>query len=84
MLNRIYTIIDANIMIVLSMFLLLALIIGQVNLITGILVYCMWFVFGFISFQKGYEQKVDEEMTRYYKEKVNQEFNKINNEISNN
>ena len=56
MLNRIYTIIDANIR----------------------------FVFGFISFQRGYEQKVDEEMTRYYKEKVNQEFNKINNEISNN
>ena len=84
MLNRIYTIIDTNIMIVLSMFLLLALIIGQVNLITGILVYCMWLVFGFISFQRGYEQKVDEEMTRYYKEKVNQEFNKINNEISNN
>ena len=45
MLNRIYTIIDTNIMIVLSMFLLLALIVGQVNLITGILVYCIWFYF---------------------------------------
>ena len=71
-------------MIILSVFLLLALIIGKVDLITGILIYCMWFYFGFISFQRGYSQIVDEEMTKYYRQKVDEEYNKVNNEISNN
>ena len=84
MLNKIINIIEYNIMIILSVFLLLALIIGKVDLITGILIHCMWFIFGFISFQRGYEQKVDEEMTLYYRQKIDKEYNKTNNEISNN
>ena len=84
MLNKIINLIEYNIMIILSVFLLLALIIGKVDLITGILIYCMWFYFGFVSFQKGYSQIVDEEMTKYYRQKVDEEYNKVNNEISNN
>ena len=84
MLNKVINLIEYNIMIILSVFLLLALIIGKVDLITGILIYCMWFYFGFVSFQKGYSQIVDEEMTKYYRQKVDEEYNKINNEISNN
>lgn len=84
MLNKIINILEYNVMIILSVFLLLALIIGKVDLITGILIYCMWFYFGFISFQRGYSQIVDEEMTKYYRQKVDEEYNKVNNEISNN
>ena len=84
MLNKVINLIEYNVMIILSVFLLLALIIGQVNIITSILIYCMWFYFGFISFQRGYSQIVDEEMTKYYRQKVDEEYNKINNEISNN
>ena len=84
MLNKVINLIEYNVMIILSVFLLLALIIGQVNIITSILIYCMWFYFGFVSFQKGYSQIVDEEMTKYYRQKVYEEYNKINNEISNN
>ena len=84
MLNKIINILEYNVMIILSVFLLLALIIGQVNIITSILIYCMWFYFGFISFQRGYIQIVDEEMTKYYRQKVDEEYNKVNNEISNN
>ena len=84
MLNKAINLIEYNVMIILSVFLLLALIIGQVNIITSILIYCMWFYFGFVSFQKGYSQIVDEEMTKYYRQKVDEEYNKINNEISNN
>tara|TARA_R100001224_G_C3903631_1_gene109406 strand:+ start:214 stop:468 length:255 start_codon:yes stop_codon:yes gene_type:complete len=84
MLNKIINILEYNVMIILSVFLLLALIIGQVNIITSILIYCMWFYFGFISFQRGYSQIVDEEMTKYYRQKVDEEYNKVNNEISNN
>ena len=84
MLNKVINLIEYNVMIILSVFLLLALIIGQVNIITSILIYCMWFYFGFISFQRGYSQIVDEEMTKYYRQKVDEEYNKVNNEISNN
>ena len=84
MINKIKNILEYNVMIILSVFLLLALIIGQVNIITSILIYCMWFYFGFISFQRGYSQIVDEEMTKYYRQKVDEEYNKVNNEISNN
>tara|TARA_R100000234_G_C5001551_1_gene180543 strand:- start:3037 stop:3252 length:216 start_codon:yes stop_codon:yes gene_type:complete len=71
-------------MLILSTFLLFALFVGEVDIITSILIYCMWFTFGFISFQRGYEQKVDEEMTIYYRQKIDKEYNKTNNEISNN
>ena len=71
-------------MLILSTFLLFALFVGEVDIITSILIYCMWFTFGFISFQRGYEQKVDEEMTIYYRQKIDKEYNKINTEISNN
>jgi len=84
MLNKVINLIEYNVMIILSVFLLLALIIGQVNIITSILIFCMWFYFGFISFQRGYSQIVDEEMTKYYRQKVDEEYNKVNNEISNN
>ena len=84
MLNKVINLIEYNVMIILSVFLLFALIIGKVDLITSILIYCMWFYFGFVSFQKGYSQIVDEEMTKYYRQKVDEEYNKINNEISNN
>ena len=77
MLNKIINILEYNVMIILSVFLLLALIIGQVNIITSILIYCMWFYFGFISFQRGYSQIVDEEMTKYYRQKVDEEYNNI-------
>jgi hypothetical protein len=43
----------------------------------------MWFTFGFVSFQRGYEQRIDEEMAKYYRQKVEEEYNKTN-EISNN
>ena len=71
-------------MLILSTFLLFALFVGEVDIITSILIYCMWFTFGFISSQRGYEQKVDEEMTLYYRQKIDKEYNKTNNEISNN
>jgi len=84
MLNKVINLIEYNIMIILSIFMFCTLVIGQIDLITGILIYCMWFYFGFVSFQKGYSQIVDEEMTKYYRQKVDEEYNKINNEISNN
>jgi len=82
--NQIQYIIHKNIMLILSTFLLFALFVGEVDIITSILIYCMWFTFGFISFQRGYEQKIDEEMTLYYRQKIDKEYNKTNNEISNN
>ena len=84
MLNKIINTLEYNIMIILTTLLLIALYVGEVNIITSILIFCMWFYFGFISFQRGYSQIVDEEMTKYYRQKVDQEYNKINNEISNN
>ncbi len=84
MLNIIQYLIHKNIMIILSLFLLFALFVGKVDIITSILVFSMWFTFGFISFQRGSDKKLDEEMTKYYRQKVDQEYNKINNEISNN
>ena len=84
MLNKIINILEYNVMIILSVFLLLALIIGQVNIITSILIYCMGFYFGLISLHSGYSQIVDVEMTKYYRQKVDEEYNKVNNEISNN
>tara|TARA_R100000008_G_scaffold44245_1_gene25713 strand:- start:763 stop:999 length:237 start_codon:yes stop_codon:yes gene_type:complete len=77
MISKIINLIEYNILIVLSLFLLVALVIGKVDIITSILIYCMWFYFGFISFQKGYSQIVDEEMTKYYRQKVDEEYNNI-------
>jgi|TARA_B100000085_G_scaffold261882_1_gene266599 Ca2+/Na+ antiporter len=76
-------IIYKNILLILSTFLLFALFVGKVDIITSILIYCMWFTFGFVSFQRGYEQRIDEEMAKYYRQKVEEEYNKTN-EISNN
>ena len=76
-------IIYKNILLILSTFLLFALLAGKVDIITSILIYCMWFTFGFVSFQRGYEQIIDEEMAKYYRQKVEEEYNKTN-EISNN
>ena len=53
MLNKIINTIEYNIMIILSVFLLLALIIGKVDLITSILIYCMWFLFWFYFISEG-------------------------------
>ncbi len=77
MISKIINLIEYNILIVLSLFLLIALAVGKVDIITSILIFCMWFYFGFISFQKGYSQIVDEEMTKYYRQKVDEEYNNI-------
>ncbi len=77
MISKIINLIEYNILIVLSLFLLVALAVGKVDIITSILIFCMWFYFGFISFQKGYSQIVDEEMTKYYRQKVDEEYNNI-------
>ena len=84
MLNTITNIIEYNVMIVLSVFLLAALVIGKVEIITSILIFCMWFVFGFLSFTRGYSMKITEEMEEIYRQKVAEEYNKKQNEISNN
>jgi Ca2+/Na+ antiporter len=84
MLNTITNIIEYNVMIVLSVFLLVALVIGKVEIITSILIFCMWFVFGFLSFTRGYSMKITEEMEEIYRQKVAEEYNKKQNEISNN
>ena len=84
MLNKVINLIEYNIMIILSIFMFCTLVIGQIDLITGILIYCMWFYFGFVSFQKGYNQKVDEDMREYYRDLVEEEYNKVRDEISNN
>ena len=84
MLNKIVNIVEYNIMIILCIFLLVALYLGSVNIITSILIFSMWFCFGFLSFQKGYSQKLDEDMREYYRDLVQEEYNKVNNEISNN
>ncbi len=84
MLNTITNIIEYNIMIVLSVFLLVALVVGQVNIITSILIFCMWFAFGFLSFTRGYSMKITEEMEEIYRQRVEEEYNKKQNEISNN
>ena len=84
MLNKIINLIEYNIMIVLSLFLLIALIIDKVSIITSILICCMWFIFGFLSFTRGYSMKITEEMEETYRQKVAEEYNKKQNEISNN
>jgi hypothetical protein len=84
MLDKILNIVVNNVMIVLSLLLIIALIIGKVNVITSILIFCMWFSFGYISFTKGVEIQVEDEMKEYYREKLEEEYNKKQNEIRNN
>jgi Ca2+/Na+ antiporter len=84
MFDKILNIVVNNIMIVLSLLLIIALIIGKVNIITSILVFGMWFAFGYISFTKGVEVQVEDEMKEYYRQKLEEEYNKKQNEIRNN
>jgi len=84
MLDKILNIVVNNVMIVLSLLLIIALIISKVNVITSILIFCMWFSFGYISFTKGVEIQVEDEMKEYYREKLEEEYNKKQNEIRNN
>ena len=84
MFDKILNTVVNNIMIVLSLLLIIALIIGKVNIITSILVFGMWFAFGYISFTKGVEVQVEDEMKEYYRQKLEQEYNKKQNEIRNN
>ena len=84
MLNKIMNLIEYNIMIVLSLFLLIALIIDKVSIITSILICAMWFMFGFLSFQKGFAAKLDDELTEMYRQKIIEDYNKEQDDISNN
>ena len=84
MLDKILNIVVNNVMIVLSLLLIIALIIGKVNVITSILIFCMWFSFGYISFTKGVEIQVEDEMKEYYREKLEEDYNKKQNELRNN
>jgi len=87
MLNKIINLIEYNIMIVLSLFLLAALIIGQVDIIVGILICCMWFMFGYISFTRGVQCQMEDEikeLQQKYRQKIIKEYNKQQDEISNN
>lgn len=74
-------------MIVLSLFLLAALIIGRVDIIVSILICCMWFMFGYISFTKGVQCQMEDEikeLQQKYRQKIIKEYNKQQDEISNN
>lgn len=71
-------------MFILNIFLLIVLYLGGVSIMASSLIYVMWVAFGFVSFRKGYEEKINQEMTAYYRQKVDIEYNRIKNEISNN
>jgi len=74
-------------MIILSLFLLAALIIGQVDIIVSILICCMWFMFGYISFTRGVQCQMEDEikeLQQKYRQKIIKEYNKQQDEISNN
>ena len=47
-------------------------------------IFGMWFAFGYISFTKGVEVQVEDEMKEYYRQKLEEEYNKKQNEIRNN
>jgi len=71
----------------LSLFLLAALIIGQVDIIVSILICCMWFMFGYISFTRGVQCQMEDEikeLQQKYRQKIIKEYNKQQDEISNN
>ena len=87
MFSKIQNIIVRYIMILLYLMLVLALVIGQVNIITSILVCGICFMSGYISFARGVECSIDDEMEGWkemYRERVIEEYNKIQNEIRNN
>lgn len=84
MLDKTINIIVNNIMIVLYVMLILSLIIGQVNIITSLLICGMFFMFGYISFTKGVECQINDEIQEMYREKIVEEYNKIQDEIRNN
>ena len=63
-------------MIILSSFLIMSLIINKVNILGSILISCMWFVFGYLSFSKGVACKMDDELTEIYRQKAEEEYNK--------
>ena len=75
------------IMIILYLMLALVLWVGQVNIITSLLVCSICFMSGYISFARGVECSIDDEMEGWkemYRERVIEEYNKIQNEIRNN
>ena len=75
------------IMIILYLMLALALWVGQVNIITSLLVCGICFMSGYISFTRGVECSIDDEMEGWkemYREKIIEEYNKIQDEIRNN
>ncbi len=87
MFSKIQNIIVRYIMILLYLMLVLALWVGQVNIITSLLVCGICFMSGYISFTRGVECSIDDEMEGWkemYRERVIEEYNKIQNEIRNN
>ena len=87
MFSKIQNIIVRYIMILLYLMLVLALWVGQVNIITSLLVCGICFMSGYISFTRGVECSIDDEMEGWkemYRESVIEEYNKIQNEIRNN
>lgn len=87
MFSKIHNITVKYIMIILYLMLALALWIGEVNIVTSLLVWGICFMSGYISFARGVECSIDDEMEGWkemYREKVIEEYNKIQNEIRNN
>ena len=87
MFSKINNMIVRFIMIILYLMLALALWVGQVNIITSLLVCGICFMSGYISFTRGVECSIDDEMEGWkemYRERVIEEYNKIQNEIRNN
>jgi len=87
MFSKINNMIVRYIMIILYLMLALALWVGQVNIITSLLVCSICFMSGYISFARGVECSIDDEMEGWkemYRERVIEEYNKIQNEIRNN
>ena len=76
MFKKILNIIENNIMIILYLMLVLALIVGQVNIITSLLIAGICFMSGYISFTKGFECNIDDELTEIYRQKAEEEYNK--------
>ena len=87
MFSKINNMIVRYIMIILYLMLALVLWVGQVNIITSLLVCSICFMSGYISFARGVECSIDDEMEGWkemYRERVIEEYNKIQNEIRNN
>jgi len=87
MFSKIHNITVKYIMIILYLMLALALWIGEVNIVTSLLVCGICFLSGYISFTRGVECSIDDEMEGWkemYREKVIEEYNKIQDEIRNN